>query len=255
MGSTFRESALSKGRALLNGSAMLKETAPLLDPGRPGLRVLVLLGLLAATVAGIYAWRSQPVAEPLAPPVPSGAGAISADPASADRAGADPVRGAAVAGTLGDSAAAGVPGLASSSPASGVTVHVAGKVRKPGVRTLAMGSRVVDAVQAAGGARAGASLDGINLARPLVDGEQIVVGVPAAPGAPPGTGAEGVRTLSLNSATFDQLQDLPGVGQVLAQRIIEYRNAHGGFQSIEQLQDVSGIGPQRFADLKGRVTP
>ncbi len=246
IGSTWRENALSRGRAVLDGSSALKETMPLLDPGRPGLRVLVLLGFLAAAVAGIYAWRSQPVAEPVTPPVPSGAGAISADGAAAR----------AVLPGAGPGAASGAAsGPTSLSQAAGVTVHVTGKVRKPGVLTLATGARVVDAIEAAGGARAGASSDGLNLARRLVDGEQIVVGVPAPPGAPAGTGAGGITTLSLSSATLDQLQDLPGVGEVLAQRIVEYRDAHGGFQSIDQLQDVSGIGPQKFADLKGRVTP
>ncbi|MFF4773561.1 ComEA family DNA-binding protein [Microtetraspora fusca] len=224
---------------------MIRETAPLLDPGRPGLRVLVLLGVLAAAVAGIYAWRSQPVADPLVPPAPSGAAAIGVGSAEG-------VPTAAPSGAV-----PGAVGLASPPSAPGVTVHVTGKVRKAGVLTLPPGSRVVDAIQAAGGARPGASLDGVNLARRLVDGEQIVVGAPAAAaqGAAPAIGAGGATMISLSSATYEQLQDLPGVGEVLAQRIIEYREAHGGFQSVDQLQDVSGIGPQKFADLKGRVTP
>ncbi|WP_433217873.1 helix-hairpin-helix domain-containing protein [Microtetraspora malaysiensis] len=237
-------SMLSKGRAFAGGSRVIRETAPLLDPGRPGLRVLVVLGVLAAAVAGIYAWRSQPVADPLVPPAPAGAAAIGVDSAEG-------VPTAAPSGAV-----PGAVGLASPPPTPGVTVHVTGKVRKAGVLTLPPGSRVVDAIQAAGGARPGASPDGLNLARRLVDGEQIVVGAPAVgQGAAVAVGGDGTTMISLSSATYEQLQDLPGVGEVLAQRIVEYREAHGGFQSVDQLQDVSGIGPQKFADLKGRVTP
>ncbi len=243
----FQEEGRARWRALAEGSRMIKEAAPLLDPGRPGLRVLVLLGLLAAVVAGIYAWRSQPVADPVVPQAPSGTIAVSAGTAEGGTVVLPP--GAAPA-------AAGASEVASPPPTPGVTVHVTGKVRKPGVLTLPSGSRVVDAIQAAGGARPGVSPNGLNLARRLVDGEQIVVGASAAPtGAAASAGTGVPTTISLTSATYAQLQELPGVGEVLAQRIIEYRDAHGGFQNVDQLQDVSGIGPQKFADLKDRVTP
>lgn len=144
------------------------------------------------------------------------------------------------------------------SPAPGakpvLVVDVAGKVRKPGLRRLPAGSRVADAVAAAGGALPGTDTSALNLARPLGDGEQIVVGRPVpAPGAPGGAAASG--PISLSAATAEQLDALPGVGPVLARHIIDYRSQHGGFSSVEQLRDVNGIGDRRFSDLKPLVTP
>nr|WP_329191172.1 ComEA family DNA-binding protein [Actinacidiphila glaucinigra] len=137
-----------------------------------------------------------------------------------------------------------------------LVVDVAGKVRTPGLRRLPAGSRVADAVAAAGGALPGTDTSALNLARPLADGEQIVVGRPAPPpvGGPPGAaGASG--PVSLNAATAEQLDALPGVGPVLARHIIDYRGRHGGFTSVEQLRDVNGIGDRRFSDLEPLVTP
>lgn len=199
--------------------------APALDPGRPGLRVLLLIGILAAIVGGIYAWRSQPEPAPLpAPP---------------------PLTGSASA-----------PTVAVSSPrAPEVTVHVTGKVRRPGVYTLSGGSRVTDAVTAAGGPRGGSPMGSVNLARRLIDGEQIVVGAPSGPLATPLTPADPTTTavIDLNTATPEQLEQLPGVGEVLARRIAEFRTANGGFRAIEQLRDVSGIGPRKYEELKTKV--
>lgn len=168
-----------------------------------------------------------------------------------------------------------------------VVVDVTGKVRRPGLRKLPPGARVADALEAAGGVRPGADLSGLNRARPLVDGEQIVVGAPAggppAPGAaagpaagapnapngpnapgdpnvanganaPVGPGAPG-GSVSLNSATAEQLDTLPGVGPVLARHILDYRTQHGGFRSIDELREVNGIGERRFADLRPLVRP
>ncbi|MFI9624672.1 helix-hairpin-helix domain-containing protein [Streptomyces sp. NPDC052042] len=153
-------------------------------------------------------------------------------------------------------------------PAAGeaahVVVDVSGKVREPGIQKLPSGSRVADALRAAGGVRSGVDLTGLNRARVLVDGEQIVVGAPpdapAIGGGPPvdGTGGgSGPATgpVSLNSATLDQLDALPGVGPVLAQRIIDYRTQHGGFRSVDELREVNGIGDRRFADLRPLVGP
>jgi competence protein ComEA len=143
--------------------------------------------------------------------------------------------------------------VATSTSTSGrVVVDVAGRVRRPGLVTLPMGSRVADALRAAGGAKPGTDLTTLNLARKLVDGEQIVVGVPgAAPvaGAPPGP----ATPLDLNTATAEQLDGLPGVGPVLAQRIVDWRTAHGGFTSVAQLRQVTGIGDSKFADLQPLV--
>ncbi|MCP9945877.1 ComEA family DNA-binding protein [Streptomyces somaliensis] len=151
----------------------------------------------------------------------------------------------------------------SADPSAGaVVVDVSGRVRRPGVLRLPPGSRVVDALRAAGGVPPGTDTTGLNRARVLVDGEHVLVGVPAAgpPGAPPpgapadttGTGtAEG--PVSLNTATVEQLDTLPGVGPVLARHIVEHRARHGGFRSIEELREVHGIGARRFADLRPRV--
>ncbi|MCK2219880.1 ComEA family DNA-binding protein [Actinomadura sp. ATCC 31491] len=133
-----------------------------------------------------------------------------------------------------------------------VTVHVTGKVRKPGVYLLPSGTRVADAVKAAGGVPRHAATGSLNLARRLLDGEQIVVGAPQ-----PSTVAAGPNPaetiLDLNAATTDQLEQLPGVGEVLAARIAEFRDSHGGFSSIEQLREVSGIGPRKFEEIKPKV--
>ncbi|MFI9200411.1 helix-hairpin-helix domain-containing protein [Streptomyces sp. NPDC053048] len=192
-----------------------------------------------------------------------------------------PAREAQVA-TAAPTAAAAVPSGASGAPPPGgrasardVVVDVAGKVLRPGVRHLPAGSRVADALEAAGGARPGADTTGLNRARLLMDGEQIVVGLPA-PSAPVGSSngvggasnsALGVSQepggpvqgsagpLSLNSATLEQLDGLPGVGPVLAQHILDYRAQHGGFRSVSDLRHVNGIGARRFTDLKPLVRP
>ncbi|MFD3540960.1 helix-hairpin-helix domain-containing protein [Streptomyces sp. NPDC058662] len=135
-------------------------------------------------------------------------------------------------------------------------MDIGGKVRDPGVRRLPAGSRVEDALAAAGGVRPGTDTTGLNRARVLVDGEQVLVGVvaqppPAGAGAPPGPPSP----LSLGSATVEQLDGLPGVGPVLAQHIVDFRTARGGFRSVEELRQVNGIGERRFADLRALVRP
>ncbi|MFD0899861.1 helix-hairpin-helix domain-containing protein [Actinomadura sediminis] len=205
-------------------------------PDRPGVRALVLLAVIAAVVAAGYLWASRP--RPHAAPAPDASVAtLAAGPASTPATPATP---------------------ASPAPPSGtVVVHVLGKVRKPGVITLPAGSRVAEALEAAGGVRRGVRTGPLNLARKLVDGEQIPVGVPAPtppPGAPqPTPPGDAGQPVDLNTATVDQLDELPGVGPVLAGRIIEYRTQNGGFRSVDQLQDVDGIGASRFADLKSKV--
>lgn len=155
------------------------------------------------------------------------------------------------------------PGAAPSAaaPASKrVVVDVSGKVRSPGVRRLPAGSRVTDALRAAGGVKPGADLTGLNRARVLMDGEQVVVGGPQPPAQAatvPGTGAAGPEgaPVSLSTATVEQLDTLPGVGPVLARHIVDYRAQHGGFSSVDQLREVNGIGERRFADIEPRVRP
>jgi competence protein ComEA len=149
-------------------------------------------------------------------------------------------------------------------PAGPVVISVSGKVARPGLIEVPPGARVADAVQAAGGALPGTDLSALNLARKVADGEQIAVGVPAAAG-PTATGptaAAGDATaapaaggkIDLNAATVQQLDGLPGVGPVMAQRILDWRTRNGRFSRVEQLRDVEGIGDRRFAQLRELVT-
>ncbi|MEU6756832.1 ComEA family DNA-binding protein [Streptomyces sp. NPDC046685] len=137
-----------------------------------------------------------------------------------------------------------------------IVVDVSGKVLRPGVLRLPAGSRVEDALAAAGGVRPGTDTTGLNRARVLVDGEQVWVGGPAPPppGGPVG-GGSGAGPLSLGTATVAQLEGLPGVGPVLAQHIVDFRTARGGFRSVEELRQVTGIGERRFAELRKLVRP
>ena len=136
-------------------------------------------------------------------------------------------------------------------------VHVAGWVRKPGVYELAEGQRVIDAIELAGGPRRGAELSALNLAALLTDGQQVLVPGPApeagtSPGTVPGT--TGTTLVNVNSAPAEELETLPGIGEVLAQAIISYREEHGPFTSVDQLEDVSGIGPATLEEIRDLVT-
>lgn len=134
-----------------------------------------------------------------------------------------------------------------------LVISVIGHVRTPGLVTVAAGSRVADALRVAGGADPGTDLSGLNLARKLTDGEQLAVGITVAPSAPAGAGAAPGK-LDLNAATPEQLDTLPGVGEVTAGRIVDWRTQHGGFSSVEQLRDVDGIGESKFEKLREQVT-
>lgn len=134
-----------------------------------------------------------------------------------------------------------------------LVVHVAGAVAKPGLYELPEGSRVADAIEAAGGAADGAGLDLLNLAAVVADGEKIFVPKPGQ-AASPGGGAEQQGKISLNAATAEELEELPGIGPVFAERIVQYRQQHGGFTSVEQLLEIEGIGPKRYESLKDLVT-
>ena len=191
------------------------------DPGRRGIRALAIVAAVVVCVAAFFAWRARPHATP----VPSAVAAMSAAPMAAP----------------------------SSSPAM-VVVAVNGRVHKPGLVRLASGSRVADAIDAAGGVLPDTDLTALNLARKVVDGELIVVGAPAPPaGGGPAAGAPGAQ-INLNTATLTELQTLPGIGQVLAQRILDYRTAHGQFQSVNELRQIDGIGAATFEKLKDKVT-
>ncbi len=224
-------------------------------------RAVVGLLVLALAVVGVLGIRlvvarahGRPV--PLAPGVsgPSGQGVDAAAAPSGGRAGvAVPVT-AATAGVT--------PGPTPTATAVDVLVHVVGQVRHAGVVRLSAGARVEDAVSAAGGARPGADLAAVNLARPVVDGEQIVVPrpgevvLPASGPASAGGPADGeavAAVVDLNSATTEQLDSLPGVGPVLAGRILEWRREHGRFTSVDELGEVSGIGDKVLERLRTLV--
>jgi competence protein ComEA len=144
-----------------------------------------------------------------------------------------------------------------------LVVDVDGKVHSPGVVELSTGSRVIDAIKAAGGVTRHGDTGALNLAEVLIDGQQVVVPRAGADGSVvsgvvPGGTAEPVApvptsgpaaTVSINSASTTELEVLPGIGPVLAAAIVEWRTQNGGFTSIEQLQEVSGIGPATYAEL------
>jgi competence protein ComEA len=149
-----------------------------------------------------------------------------------------------------------------STGAAGVVVDVDGKVRHPGVVELPSGARIIDAIKAAGGVTHNADTGTLNLAEILIDGQQVVVpsrrqSEPVTSSGPLGSAAgtatpapgAGTPTVSINSATPVELEVLPGIGPVLAAAIVDWRTQNGGFTSIEQLQEVSGIGPATFAEL------
>jgi competence protein ComEA len=189
----------------------------LLDPGRRGLLALAVVAVAAALVAGLLLWRSRPT-EVAAPAVERVGAAVAASPGAGGE----------------------------------VVVSVAGKVRRPGLVRLPPGSRVDDAVRAAGGATAPVGL--LNLARRVVDGEQVLVGIAGgAPGTTGGGPAAGAL-LDLNAATAEQLDGLPGIGPVLAERIVDWRTEHGRFGSVDQLREVPGIGESKYAQVKAKVS-
>lgn len=137
-----------------------------------------------------------------------------------------------------------------------LVVHVVGAVRRAGLFRLRDGSRVADALARAGGPTRRADLAAVNLAAPLVDGEQVVVPRRGAGGSVTGAAAPGAGAkVSLGSATVEQLDELPGVGPVTAQKIVDWRTTHGPFRSVEDLDDVPGIGPARIEQLRDLVTP
>jgi competence protein ComEA len=213
------------------------------DPGRRGVRALAAVAVLVVLGAGLWAWRSRPHAEPV--------GALTSVAAPESPSGPGPIAPASAAGT----------------PAGELVVAVAGKVRRPGLVRVPAGARVADAVEAAGGALPGVDVALLNPARRVTDGELILVGVaapagqpgaaapPAGPGGPAaGGGAVPGAPVNLNTATLAQLDALPGVGPVLAQRILTHREQHGGFRSVGDLRQVEGIGDARYEQLKELVT-
>ncbi|QNN53363.1 helix-hairpin-helix domain-containing protein [Nocardioides mesophilus] len=238
--------------------AWLLDRLPATMQGRAGLGVghVALLSLLVAVALGVSAWWAVRSADPgelvVARPASSGPSALVGTVAQAT---AD----ASQASAPGPGPAAGAS--AGAAPAA-LVVDVAGRVRHPGIVRLPPGSRVVDALEAAGGARRGVRLQTLNLARPLVDGEQVLVGVAVVPGVaasavsdPAGsTGGAASPLVNLNTADQALLETLPGVGPVTAQAILQWRAEHGAFASVDELLDVSGIGEATLAELAPFVT-
>jgi competence protein ComEA len=148
----------------------------------------------------------------------------------------------------------------SAEPTPRLVVHVVGAVRRPGLYRLAHGSRIADALHRAGGATRRADLSLVNLAAPLSDGTQVVVPrrappAPAASSAGDGEATTASGPVHLNTATLEQLDELPGVGPVTAQKIIDYRQEHGAFSSVDDLDGIPGIGPARLEQLRDLVAP
>jgi competence protein ComEA len=149
----------------------------------------------------------------------------------------------------------GARGAGADEESGGVYVHVAGAVRRPGLLRVPEGARVAAAIYRAGGASRGADLTAVNLAQPLEDGQQVVVPRRGAGPDAPGTPSSAAAQPSLATATLEQLDELDGIGPALAQRILDYRESHGGFRSLEELREVDGIGEKRFAALKKALRP
>lgn len=223
-------------------------------PAHVSVVATVLVVALGVTCWWLLAGRVEPMLSPVASPVKTLAPGTAASPSNA----ATP--GASAGGTT---QAAGVSGAPGAGTPAELVVDVAGKVRRPGIVVLPAGSRVVDAIEAAGGARRGVDLSSLNLARPLTDGEQILVGTGPAPQGPGGGTASGGQAggtppgttlVNINLATLDQLDTLPGVGPVTAQAIVDWRTRHGGFTAVDDLLEVDGIGDATLQKLAPLVT-
>ncbi|MCT9087670.1 ComEA family DNA-binding protein [Streptomyces sp. ASQP_92] len=246
--------------------AAVRERLPVWAQTRCGLAprslaALCLVLLVAAGFAVHHFWAGRPqsvrapdLVEGPAPPLSEAKSAGS---------GTGPAR----SGGTGSDATPRPVANAAPTPAGALVVDVGGKVRHPGIYRLPSGSRVADALAAAGGVRDGTDLTSLNRARPLMDGEQVLAGVPGGAASGAGSGAGGGGSggggggpggssggpISLNSASVEQLDGLPGVGPVLAQHIVDYRAQHGGFRSVGELREVHGIGARRFNDLQSLV--
>lgn len=227
----------------------------------------LLVGVVVLTALAVAGWR---VLAPPAPPpeltLPAAEGAATEGPATGQPAGSDDASSAPSPSTgVGQPTAVGASGAPAGGGASGspgepseVVVHVAGAVASPGVQRLPPGARVIDAVEAAGGADADADMARLNLAALLVDAEQIYVPrvgeqppLPLATGDAGGPGGDAADDrVNINQAAADALEELPGVGPVTAQAIVDHRDEHGPFGSVDQLMDVRGIGEAKLEQLR-----
>lgn len=210
-----------------------------------GQGTLALVAVIVALALGVTCWLV----------VRSSASPVAASEPELTHA--SPLRSLAAVASDRGTTAPSTPAAASSR----IVVDVEGKVRHPGVVELRAGSRVVDAVRAAGGVRRRRDLGGVDLAAPLTDGQQVVVGVASTPAAPAvagdptaTTGSAPTQKIDLNTATADQLEAIPGIGPVTAQAIVAWREQNGRFTSIDELLEINGIGPAKEADIAPYVT-
>lgn len=215
--------------------AVVEGLPPGIRTGRAGLQpapaaVVVLVVLLALAVTALVTGLGRPRVQPIEP-VPDSTILSTGTPAPASD----------------DSAPGGETG-------SALVVHVAGKVANPGIVQLPPGSRVIDAIDAVGGAEDGVDLTALNLARVLSDGEQVLVGVDGAPQPAAGQNASGPAPVSLNGADTEQLATLPGIGPTLAARIVQWREQNGRFTAVDELLEVTGIGPAKYEEIAELVT-
>jgi comEA protein len=236
------------------------------SPGRRAVFGALAMVLVVGAILGVRLAMATAAARPIVVPAADQPGASDGSASTAGAATSSPAA-AAVAGAAATGTAA--PGSTGSGGPGGIAldqlllVQVAGRVRHPGVFRLAAGTRVQDALRAAGGALPGSDLVGINLAQPLTDGEQVVVaragrGSTVSTGGGSGAGAaaagpSGGAMVNLNAADVTGLDALPGVGPVLAQRILDWRLAHGRFTSVDELDEVSGIGDKLMAEIRPHV--
>lgn len=224
-------------------------------------RAAILLGAVLIGLALLLALRTVLAA----PGGPAAAGPVTS--AGASGSGGSTIAASALAepgGGPGSAAAHSSAELVSGpSGTGGLLVHVAGAVGAPGVVSLPEGARVVDAIEAAGGAREDADTDQLNLARPVVDGEQVRVPVvgevleAASPGpqaSSTASGGSGAGPINVNTATASELEALPGIGPALAERIVSHREANGPFKSLDDLTDVPGIGKAKLEALRTEAT-
>lgn len=211
-----------------------------------------LIVVIVACVAGAAVWYLRSLPRPIAVAEVPGIAAPSvvAVPAASAAPLASAVAGSSVAPT---------PAV----PAAPVIVDVTGRVRRPGVYEFPAGSRVIDAIERAGGPTANAVLSALNLAAPLADGQQIlvpgprdVIAAPGAAGLPAPSAVPGApgSLINVNTADATALEALPGVGEVTAAAIVQHRTEHGPFATVDQLEDVSGIGPATLEEIRPHVT-
>lgn len=253
-------------------------------PGRRGAAVVCAVGLIAAAVAAFLVWRDRPQARPI-PAAPQAASLVTdvegvvtstlaGRSASSVPSGTAPLAGTAPANGTGPAATISSPTAAVTVEPSVIVVSVTGLVKHPGLVRLSPGARVADAIAAAGGVVGRGDITGMNLAARLTDGASVVVGetgagsVSAGENGPPSGSAGGAGAVAdgsvsgpgppapidLNTADVSALDMLPGVGPVTAAAIVAYRQEHGPFTSVDQLQAIPGIGPARFAQIAAHVT-